>query len=124
MVMTFESLDSSPTPPAGLPSVGVEASGRHRDPTDTFAAPTSLVEQRTRLDRRRVHSLVVAIFAGTMIMVFGVAGLVRPDHEGWVGLAVAAGVGLAVVAVATLILVLDPPRRTTVTRRHLKRRRR
>jgi hypothetical protein len=53
-------------------------------------------------------------------MVFGAASLLGPDHQGWAGLAI----GLGVVAVATLILVLDPPRRNFITRRHLKGRRR
>ncbi|HEY2221842.1 hypothetical protein [Actinomycetospora sp.] len=117
---TAESYDDSDlTPPTGLPLTPDPAPGRHRDPTIGFAAPTSLLEQQSRLDRRRVHSLVVAAFAGTVIMVFGAAGLLGPDHHGWLGLAV----GLGVVAVATLVLVLDPPRRSLITRRHLKGRR-
>lgn len=120
MTTAAESFDDSTlTPPTGLPVTPDQAAGRHRDPTDTFAAPTSHIEAQSRLDRRRVHSLVVAAFAGTVLMVFGTASLLGPDHQGWPGLAI----GLGVVAVATLVLVLDPPRRSLFTRRHLKGRR-
>ena len=51
-------------------------------------SPSTEIEQQRRLDRRRVHSLSVAVFAGAVIMVFGVTALLRPDHQGWLGLAV------------------------------------
>ncbi|MCD2196652.1 hypothetical protein LQ327_25100 [Actinomycetospora endophytica] len=118
MAMTVESFDDS-TPAFGIPAATEREPGKHRDPTGSFAAPSSTIEEQSRLDRRRVHSLTVAIFAGTVIMVFGVLSLLQPDHQGWLPVAV----GFAVVAVATLVLVLDPPRRGLMSRRHLKGRR-
>lgn len=111
--------EAAPVRPEPTPDGTEPTPGRHRDPAGGVPAATSTVEQRFRLDRRRVHSLVVAIFAGTVIMGFGVSGLLRPDHQGWLGIVV----GLAVVAVGSLVLVLDPPRRGVTPRRHLDRRR-
>ncbi len=103
----------------GIPVDGTRtaASGRHRDPTGSFPSPPPVAEQRRRLDRRRVTALSVAALAGTVIMVFGVVSLLAPDHQGWLGVAV----GFAIVAVSTLVLVLDPPR-AAFARRHLLRR--
>ncbi len=118
MAQTTESRDDSPT--ADLPIIPPQTPGRHRDPTGAFVSPSTEIEQQRRLDRRRVHSLCVAVFAGAVIMVFGVTALLRPDHHGWLALAV----GFVVVAIATLVLVLDPPRRKFTLRRGGSRRQR
>ena len=118
MARTTESRDDFPT--VEIPVLPAQAPGRHRDPTGAFVSPSTEIEQQCRLDRRRIHSLSVAVFAGAVIMVFGVTALLRPDHHGWLALAV----GFAVVAVATLVLVLDPPRKKFTLRRGRSRRER
>lgn len=94
------------------------APGRHRDPTGAFTSPFSALRERQRLEKRRVASLAVAVTAGTLITVFGVTSLLEPTGRGWPAVLV----GMVTVAVATLVLVLDPPRRPSVARRPGKRR--
>ena len=94
------------------------APGRHRDPTGAFTSPFSALRERQRLEKRRVASLTVALAAGTLLTVFGVSSLLEPAGRGWPVVLIGAGA----VAVATLVLALDPPRRPAIDRRPGKRR--
>ncbi len=68
--------------------------------------------RRRNEDRRVAYALAVAVLAGLLLIGFGATNLIGPTHSGWS----VVGLGAVVVAVGTLLLVVDPPLARPLTR--------